>query len=82
MDFVGLEQAVHRDGHGAEQQDAIIDDGELRGIGNHQGHFVAAPNAFGLKEVGDAPGVREHILVGKTIVVHDNRRFIGMFPGG
>src|SRR3954464_12781826 len=74
LDLAALEQHVHRHDGAARAQHAVVDDRELRDVGQHEPDAVARADPALAKEAGDPGGRVVERLVGDHRVVELERR--------
>jgi hypothetical protein len=64
-DLPRLEQRVHRDDHAAGAQHAVVDHGELRGVGQHDPNPVTRLHPAVAKQASDTRAVAVELPVGR-----------------
>ncbi len=82
VDLAGLEQGVHRHDDAAGQEDAPVDDGEGRDVGEDDRHPVARLDAVGAQRSSDLRGHAVQLGVGDSLAVDPQCGLLGVVRGG
>ncbi len=82
VDLAGLEQRVHRHDDAAGQEDAPVDDGERRHVGEDDRHPVARLDPVGAQGSCDPGGHAVQLGVGDALAVDPQCVLLGVLRGG